>query len=405
MLSLHVLILCGLWSIGTIAGDVTHWFTETCTETQWATPPKEAITYWSTSTCWETQWSTAPPETVWTTVWSTSVQPTTYISVETTTYVLVDTSVLTTTEFLYSTFNNYYTDTATETQWSQETETATDTITTTEFIYSTLNNYYTDTATETQVSQEVETATDTVTTTEFIYSTLNNYYTNTAIETQVSQETETATDTVTATEIVYSTLNNYFTDAATETQVSQETITATATITSASVVVSVEYRTITQSCTFTTTPLVGLVLCPSRTINPTYTTSTALPTDYLWGCPPGTLCTPKQIDCNFEQGLPADSYYCSPDDCKVPPPLPPLIDDEDPHNCTPVIPIEGYFDLDPRPFGLNYNIFEFNGQPGPSCPSTYMGGLDDSKSISTTPIHRMGTITIVGNKVLWAELE
>jgi hypothetical protein len=62
---------------------------------------------------------------------------------------------------------------------------------------------------------------------------------------------------------------------------------------------------------FTTSSLTGLVTCPTRVINPTYTTSMPLPDDYTWGCPPGTLCQPPQVDCNFEQNPPTPSIIHS----------------------------------------------------------------------------------------------
>ncbi len=229
-----------------------------------------------------------------------------------------------------------------ETQWSTSTLPP-------ETVYDTVWSTYVDSTTYISV----ETTTETETTTEFIYSTENNYYTNTATETQVSRETATATATATETGTV------------TATEVGTVTVTATATVTSAAVVVSSLFATVTEACT---TSLAGLVLCPYRDVNPTYTPPGPLPTDYLWGCPPGTLCTPKQINCNFERDLPADTYFCDPYDCVVPPPLPPLNNAEIDYSCTPYVPAPGYPNLNPIPFGLNYSIFEFNGQPGNSCP-------------------------------------
>src|SRR6202035_360756 len=58
--------------------------------------------------------------------------------------------------------------------------------------------------------------------------------------------------------------------------------------------------------------LTGIVPCPSRTVNPTYTLSTPFPDDYTWGCQPGYICNPPQINCNLEGNWPADTYYCNP---------------------------------------------------------------------------------------------
>ena len=110
----------------------------------------------------------------------------------------------------------------------------------------------------------------------------------------------------------------------------------------------------------------GLSLCPTRIVNPTYTTSSPLPTDYTWGCPPHRLCQPDkrtgQGQCNFEMGPPADTYYCSPDECI---PSPPLIESsvsrESEAGEFEISP--GYFNLNPSDFGLDTSIFVFGAQP------------------------------------------
>jgi uncharacterized protein YodC (DUF2158 family) len=43
--------------------------------------------------------------------------------------------------------------------------------------------------------------------------------------------------------------------------------------------------TVTVSDCTTSPSLTGLVLCTTRDVNPTYTPSKPLPTNYLWGCP------------------------------------------------------------------------------------------------------------------------
>ena len=228
----------------------------------------------------------------------------------------------------------------------------------------TVTLYNTVTQWETETTTVISVETDIITTT----ATVNQYFTDTATQTQIQVSHETATATI------YSTVNNYFTDTATQTQiqVSHETATATktATVISASLSITTEFATITDTVTEypVCTTLVGLVTCPTRTINPTYTPPTALPTDWLWGCPPDTLCTPKQIGCNFEQNLPADTYVCSPEDCFPVKPLPPLDTSWDSHNCTPYYPPPGYANLAPTIFDLGYDIFQFNGQQGPYCP-------------------------------------
>ncbi|KAL2813847.1 hypothetical protein BJX63DRAFT_393422 [Aspergillus granulosus] len=122
-------------------------------------------------------------------------------------------------------------------------------------------------------------------------------------------------------------------------------------------------ETVTVTGTATTTTL---SVCPSLTINPTYTPPTPLPTDYTWGCRPGYLCRPRHLDvvggCNFEAGLPAVSYICSPDECIESPPYiedqywgEPIVSDEvSTYNLSMY-----YFNLNPEIFGLNYSIFRF----------------------------------------------
>ncbi|GAD97826.1 hypothetical protein MGYG_07270 [Paecilomyces variotii No. 5] len=110
------------------------------------------------------------------------------------------------------------------------------------------------------------------------------------------------------------------------------------------------------------TPSGTLSICPSHIVNPTYTAPTPLPTNYTWGCPPGYLCHPKKSsvdgECNFEAGLPADTYYCSPDECI---PVPPLHPPQYPtsNKTEKYIVSPGYFNLNPTEFGLDYSIFTF----------------------------------------------
>lgn len=133
---------------------------------------------------------------------------------------------------------------------------------------------------------------------------------------------------------------------------------------------------VTQTVSVSTTcptPTSGITTCPTRIINPTYTPATPLPSTYLWGCPPGKLCHPKRENCNFEQGLPADTYVCAPEECLPVADLPPLqpfdknatIINE---NCAFITPVDDYFNLNPLLFGLDYSIFNIYGQP--KCTST-----------------------------------
>ncbi|GAD95953.1 hypothetical protein TERG_08225 [Paecilomyces variotii No. 5] len=108
-----------------------------------------------------------------------------------------------------------------------------------------------------------------------------------------------------------------------------------------------------------------LSLCPTLTVNPTYTPATPLPSDYLWGCPPHKLCHPKRTaadgDCNFAPGPPADTYFCSPDECISSPPILPPVSPDEPGK---YIVSPRYYYLNPTQFGLDYGIYAFPDDPG-----------------------------------------
>lgn len=104
-------------------------------------------------------------------------------------------------------------------------------------------------------------------------------------------------------------------------------------------------------------------ICPTRIVNPTYTPKSPLPTDFTWGCPPLFLCQPNKTtidgECNFEAGPPADTYYCSPEECVQSPPLRPPQNLMQPTQSYRFILSPGYFNLDPLNFqGLGYWIFD-----------------------------------------------
>ena len=141
----------------------------------------------------------------------------------------------------------------------------------------------------------------------------------TSTEIATVKETEVVVSGVTSTEIA--------TVKETEVQISGVTnteysvATETAAVTSIRVVVTTVYETITPAAqvepsyvtvcpTTLSSTLEGLVLCPSRTANPI---PKSFPSDYTWGCRPGQICKPKQINCNFEQNLPEDGFYCEPE--------------------------------------------------------------------------------------------
>ncbi|KAK5958082.1 hypothetical protein OHC33_001272 [Knufia fluminis] len=243
--------------------------------------------------------------------------------------------------------------TTTVTVWSKSIETQ----------YTTDTSYISVTTTETEykpVTQFVTVTPPTVTTTQF----------DTVVQ------TDTVTDTVvsvsgsiaTVQQTVEETIENTILATATATVVNTVNNDITITVTSFSAVT--EYVSLTASCPNSTSGT-GITLCPSRTINPTYTPPTPLPSNYLWGCPPGKLCHPPRINCNFEQNLPADTYVCAPEECIPVAPLPPLrtfVEDEPYINdtCAWYTPIDDYFNIDPRLFGLDFDIFNIYGQP--TCP-------------------------------------
>jgi hypothetical protein len=157
------------------------------------------------------------------------------------------------------------------------------------------------------------------------------------------------------------------------------------------------YSTITDRFTTVTTTSVPVVVLTTLTLRltdtvtrpPTTVTETALrsisacpaptnaapapppnPTsDLTWGCKPGTVCSPpKPAGCNVWADSPADSYVCKPSECIPAPPFNKVTWPEDSTSYYP--PTDGYFNLDPRAFGLSFEIFEqtevvtvINGRP------------------------------------------
>ena len=123
--------------------------------------------------------------------------------------------------------------------------------------------------------------------------------------------------------------------------------------------------------TFSVTPGFTVSLCPSLTGS-----HRPLPTgsDLTFGCKPGYVCNPpKESNCNLFPGPPSDDFLCNPCDCMIAPPF---------HNVTwnPTEtsyypPSYGYFNLDPEPFGLSYDIFAFN---------TYTDVVDSCTTTRTT---------------------
>lgn len=78
--------------------------------------------------------------------------------------------------------------------------------------------------------------------------------------------------------------------------------------------------------------------------------------DAVWGCSPGYNCDPpKPAGCNIWANPPDTNYLCDAKNCKPSPDFHPV---QWPDNTTTFYPpTKGYFNLNPRAFGLDYTIF------------------------------------------------
>ena len=151
------------------------------------------------------------------------------------------------------------------------------------------------------------------------------------------------------------------------------TLTSTTTVPAVVVTVTGPGATVVQPVTATAiaTSLItitgtGVTTCTSRIVNPTYTPHEPLPTSYLWGCPPGKICNPPKIGCNFEQNPPRDTYFCRPEECVPVVELPSYeaLDAANKFNngsCAWYTPVDDYFNLNPLYIGLDFGIFKVNG--------------------------------------------
>jgi hypothetical protein len=187
--------------------------------------------------------------------------------------------------------------------------------------------------------------------------------------------TETASTTIiqTLTEISLSVEQRTVYVTATSVRIQTVTIALTQTFSSAVVVTITSHVAISESQSTAPTAVQQeeLVLCTTRDVNPTFTPATPLPDIYTRGCPPGKLCQPQQDDCNFEQGVPALTYFCSPIECvNASEPPPPDFSETDLTCGTLYEPVHEYFNLNPSPFGLGYWIFDVDGQTARPCDTT-----------------------------------
>src|ERR1700733_2123605 len=222
-----------------------------------------------------------------------------------------------------------------------------------------------------------------------VTSIVDIYETTTITVTSVSISVVTSTVSVTTTVNQPTTVTDFITPPTTVTSPVTTTVEQPTTV------------TLTDSITVTSTPLTGIVTCPSRTINPTYTPPTPFPDKYPWGCPPGTVCTPPKINCIFEQNPPADTYYCSPDECSSVGSLPDLTSLEASAGtaCGPFLTIATEpFNFNPSLFGLGFTIFECGGDWAESCS----GG---STVTTTTTATELETVILTPATTTETEIE
>jgi len=182
----------------------------------------------------------------------------------------------------------------------------------------------------------------------------------TVVQTQYTTESSylTAISLSTATEIAYSTAVAISLSTATETSYATETTVKPSVLT-----LTASEELLVYSSTSTG---ISIKICPSRTLNPTFTVAQPMPTDWTWGCPPGWLCKPSQHDCNFEAGIPDENFYCAPNECIPASALPAAQEwNTDIYgNFTPLNTpglsynaVDSYFNMNPQQYGLNYEIF------------------------------------------------
>lgn len=136
-------------------------------------------------------------------------------------------------------------------------------------------------------------------------------------------------------------------------------------------------ETVTQPGTTVTdiqTSTTKITVCPSptgfhRPLDPQ--------SNLTFGCEPGYVCNPPMPDgCNIWPGPPSDTFVCCESDCI---PSPPFTFTNWKANATGYYPPSyGYFNLDPRPFGLSYDIFDLpsGAEDTPHRRGLLSGGID-----------------------------
>jgi hypothetical protein len=95
--------------------------------------------------------------------------------------------------------------------------------------------------------------------------------------------------------------------------------------------------------------------CPAPTNSAPVTPQDSGP-DALWGCSPGFVCNvPKPAGCKLWADPPKYDYLCDAKYCISSPPFSPVVWPVDKPSYYP--PTPGYFNLNPKAFGLDYGIF------------------------------------------------
>jgi hypothetical protein len=99
----------------------------------------------------------------------------------------------------------------------------------------------------------------------------------------------------------------------------------------------------------------SVVTCPAPTNSAPVTPQDTGP-NALWGCSPGFVCSPPKPDsCTVFAQPPSYDYLCDASFCIPSPPFTPVVWPD--HETSFYPPTQGYFNLPPPAFGLDYGIF------------------------------------------------
>lgn len=122
-------------------------------------------------------------------------------------------------------------------------------------------------------------------------------------------------------------------------------------------------------------------LCPTRTNPPgSQITPQAAGADAIWGCAPGFVCQPPQINCDLESGPPSIDFLCDAQYCISAPQAPrqPTITLANGTTVFSPLPLPtGLFNLNPAIFGADWGIFtgevKITSQIGNAAPTLTKG--------------------------------